>query len=91
MTTIERLKQIENTYPAGHPIQIACIRAAYDIECIENLRQADLEELRELRGSYAIADEKRADELISDLAMYTQMILDTINDIQLLAGRRVNI
>lgn len=91
MTTIERLKQIENNYPAGHPIRIACIRAAYDIECIENLRQADLEELRELRSSYAIADEKRADDLVSDLAMYTQMILDTINDIQLLAGRRVNI
>lgn len=87
MSAVDRLRQIEKNYPAGHPIRIACIRAAYDIECIEALRQADLDELRELRGSYAAAGEQRIDDLLSNLTYYTQTVLDTINSIQLLAGR----
>ena len=91
MKAINRLRQIEKIFVPGHPVRLACRRAAYDIECIEALRQADLEELRELRGSYAAADDLRIDELLLNLRIYDQVVKDTINDIQLMADRAVDI
>ena len=91
MTAIERIRQIEEIFRPGHPVCIACKRAAYDIECIEVLRQADLAELRELRRSCVVADELRIDELLLNLRIYRQIVIDTINNIQLMADKAVDI
>ena len=91
MKAINRLRQIEKIFVPGHPVRLACRIAAYDIECIEALRQADLAELRELRGSYAAADDLRIDELLLNLRIYDQVVRDTIEDIEFMAHRAVDI
>ena len=85
MTAFERLNLVVSDFPEHHPVRIAAVTAEYDMGCLANLQQTDIQKMRELCISHLRGEEDLFDRLLREILILDRMIFNRVEDIQVLA------
>ena len=87
MTALECLEGIMLEHKEGHPVRVACIRAIYDIKCLESLKTDTINEIGRFCCSSADMKPERYRKLSEEVLMFDRMIQQTLADIKDLAAK----
>ena len=71
----------------GHPVRVACIRAIYDIKCLESLKTDTINEIGRFCCSSADMKPERYRKLSEEVLMCDRLIQQTLADIKDLAAK----
>ena len=82
MSPTALLQTIANEYDTGHPVRISCIKAMYDVQCLEAIKWYDIDELRRSCTTSAYMDQERFNMLYRDMQMIDKQINDTLDDVR---------
>lgn len=85
MTAFEKLNLVISDFPEHHPVRIAAVTAEYDMGCLANLQQADIQKMRNLCCSSLSGDGDQFNKLIKEILLLDRMIFNRVEDIQILA------
>ena len=85
MTAFEKLNLVISDFPEHHPVRIAAVTAEYDMSCLANLQQIDIQQMRKLCVSNLGGDEDQFNKLLRETLILDRMIFNRVEDIQILA------
>ena len=85
MTAFEKLNLVISDFPEHHPVRIAAVTAEYDMGCLANMQQFDIQRMRKMYCSPLSGDQDQFNRLIKEILLLDRMIFNRVEDIQVLA------